>query len=196
MDAIKITRGRTRRSQGAGDALGGPGPAAAGGGKGRAGRLRGRRSRISRRSRCSCRPRGSRRGAPARRGRSPSAALGKRSWCGRAPIPAGGDGGSGKGEGEASWQGCRAPISPSPRRPHGTVRSSGREPQSNIKGAAGCAPGQPPVPPSRERHRRSAVQIQPTDLLLHDRPHKLLLECPSPHAGCEIYPSLCLDRFL
>ncbi|XP_063275538.1 basic salivary proline-rich protein 2-like [Prinia subflava] len=77
------------------------------------------------------------------------------------PAPGGGDGGSGKGEGEAGREGDRAPLSPSPGRPHGTVRSSGREPQSNIEGAAGCAPGQPPVPPSRERHRCSAERTQP-----------------------------------
>lgn len=188
MDAIKITRGRTRRSQGAGDALGGPSPAAAGGqggGRGDAAWLRSRRS---------CRPQGGQRGAPARWGRSLSVALGRRIWRGEAPASGGGDGGSGKGEEEAAREGGKAPLSPSPRRPHGTVRSSGREPQSNIKGAAGCAPGRPLVSLSRERHRYSAERIQPNrptaPRSLHicgpicAASHTVLLERPLPQAKC------------
>lgn len=118
MDAIKITRGRTRRSQGAGDALGGPSPAAAGG-VGEGGEtLRGRRSR------CRLCPGGGGAGGegqplggarPPEQPRGAGAGGGGRGTRRRPP----GGGGSGKGEagsGPRRRRGRRSPVPSKARR--------------------------------------------------------------------------------
>ncbi|CAN8183776.1 unnamed protein product [Coccothraustes coccothraustes] len=198
MDAIKITGGRTRRSQGACDALGGPSPAAAGGQGGGGETLHGRRSRIShrsrisRRSRCPCPPvRGT-----ARPGRPPSAALGRRMWRGGAPAPGEGNRGRGKGEGEPPGRAAEHPyprplVSPTAR---STVRAENR--RATSRETRGVRRAGLRFPRAGNRIAVQPCESNPIDLLLHDRAHKVLLKCPSPHARCEIYPRLCLDRFL
>ncbi|XP_027739228.1 uncharacterized protein LOC114057325 [Empidonax traillii] len=147
MDAIKITRGRTRRSQGAGDALGGPSPAAAGG--------------------------------PESSPRAKELAAG-------APAPSRrrhreGRGGSGPG----GRQSPHIPVRSKARRrgPKFGLRTGERRRGERRDGRRAGLP-----PPGRERHRCSAVQVQPSRTAYPPSPTNALL-------GCQICPSVCLDIF-
>lgn len=144
MDAIKITRGRTRRSQGAGDALGGPSPAAARGPRGRAGRLRAAPAPAAPAAVRGCAGWGGRRGR--------RVAPGRKRWRGERWNPGGG-GGGGSASGKAARE-CGRAAQPWP-----AVHAENGS--AMLWDAARWAPGGPSATPSRERHRRSAARLRP-----------------------------------
>lgn len=186
MDAIKITRGRTRRSQGGGDALGGPRPAAAGGG------------RAGRRCAAAAAPAaGAARGGAAERGTS-SAGPGPESSP-RAKEVAGGTPAPGRrrrqrGSGPGGRQGHQGPVPSGSRRRGLQFRlRTGEQRGGERRGGRRAA--------LRFPRAGSGTAVRPcgsspSELLLHHHLHNVLLECPSANASCEICPSVCLDGYL
>lgn len=189
MDAIKITRGRTRRSQGAGDALGGPSPAAAGG-VGEGGEtLRGRRSR------CRLCPGGGgrgRRGPAAGRGPAPRAAPGRRSWRGGEGDTAAAPGRRRQRERRGGKRPQKAAGPPQSRPLEGpTARAAAWAENRSAAPTPRGAPGRPPAPRAGQGPAVRPRGSCPTELLLRRR-----LERPSADARREICPGVCPDRFL
>lgn len=197
MDAIKITRGRTRRSQGAGDALGGPSSATAGGRRGRAGGAAWPLlPSLPPPPAAGAVQGGGRRGAPARRRPARSATSGRKSCRGECRTR-GEERYTGKGEGESGPGGLqgRHSIVPSKARRRGLqfrLRSGEQRPEGREGGSARQASGSPGL----EQDRCSAGRDQPNTAAAPPALHNILLACPSANARREICPSLCLDRFL
>ncbi|XP_051641151.1 homeobox protein engrailed-2-like [Manacus candei] len=173
MDAIKITRGRTRRSQGAGDALGGPSSAAAGGRGGGQGDTA--RPPVP----PPALPAGRAQSGTRSAGPSPESSPGAKELAGGAPAPSRRRRKHREGRGGSGSVGRQSPHSPihskARRRSPNFGLGTGEQRQGERRD--GRRAGLPP--PSRERHRCSAVRVQPSRAADPPSPTNTLLGCPS-----------------